>query len=207
MKKPDIMFNCPEDFPNQLVDKLISDIKSEKLNLQVNKIPNEPFAAIEWSIPGLIAIFLAQSYFSGFLKEMGKEHFYLLTAWIKKTAIDSRKMEVTTLTATKSTKKIDKSNSQSKAFSVYIQTANNKNLKLLFDLNLSDSIWESAINEIADLTYDNYKNFPNDKLTNEISKLNEDSKHIYAIINPNTLEWEFLDQIELIKRARNKNVG
>lgn len=202
MNNPHIVFNCPESFPDLVVDKLTSEIKSNKLKLQVNKLPTEPFASIEWAIPGIIAIFIAQSYFSGFLNELGKEHYFILKKWIKNTANDSRKIKVTTLTASKSTNKIVSSNSQSKAFSVYIQTANNKSLKLLFDLNLKDSIWESAIDKIVDLAYDNYKEFPNDKLTKEISKLDTNNRNIYAIINPETEEWEFLDQTKLIQRIR-----
>ena len=203
MNNPHIMFNCPESFPDILVDRLTSDIKTEKLNLQINKLPHEPYAAIEWAIPGIIAIFIAQNYFGGFLKELGKEHYFILKKWIKKTAIDSRNIKVTTLTASKSTKKIDKTNSQSKAFSVYIQTANNKSLKLLFDLNLNNLVWESAIDKIVDLAYDNYINFPNDKLTLEISKLDTNSRTIYAIINPDSKDWEFLDQTKLIQKIRN----
>ena len=112
------MLNCPDEFPDELVEKITSEIKAFKLNLQVNKIPNEPFAAIEWTIPGIIAIFVAQSYFGGFLSEFGKDHYETLKKWLKRNAIDSRKMNVRTITADISTNKIDKTNTQSKAFSI-----------------------------------------------------------------------------------------
>lgn len=207
MNSTHIIFNCPEDFPDILVEKLISDIKADKLNLQVSRIPNESFAALEWTIPGLIAIFITQSYFGGFLKELGKDHYLTLKNWLKRNAIDSRKINVTTLTASISTEKVNKSNTQSKAFSIYIQTADNRSLKLLFDLNLDNSIWESSIDKIVELAYDNCMNYPNDKLTLDLSKLDVDSRNIYAIINPETGEWEFLDQTKLIYKARNENVG
>ncbi|MBO6531714.1 MAG: hypothetical protein JJ885_15055 [Muricauda sp.] len=207
MNKPHIMLNCPDEFPDELVEKITSEIKAFKLNLQVNKIPNEPFAAIEWTIPGIIAIFVAQSYFGGFLSEFGKDHYETLKKWLKRNAIDSRKMNVRTITADISTNKIDKTNTQSKAFSIYIQTADNRSLKLLFDLNLSDSIWESSIDEIIELAYDNSKNYPNDKLTEKLTELDKDTRNIYAIIDPKNGEWEFLDGRKLALKIKNKNFG
>ncbi len=207
MNSPHIILNCPDEFPDVLVEKITSEIKAGKLNFQVNKIPNEPFAAIEWTIPGIIAIFVAQSYFGGFLSEFGKDHYETLKKWLKRNAIDSRKINVTTLTADISTNKVDKTNTQSKAFSIYIQTADNRSLKLLFDLNLSDSTWESSIDEIIELAYDNSKNYPNDKLIKKLTELDKDTRNIYAIIDPKNGKWEFLDGRKLALKIKNKNVG
>jgi len=206
MNQSHIIFNCPDTFPDVLVEKMTSEIRMDKLNLKVNKIPNEPFAAIEWTVPGIIAIFIAQSYFGGFLSEFGKDHYVTLKKWLKTNAIDSRKINVTTLTASISTKKVDKSNTQSKAFSIYIQTADNRSIKLLFDLDLNDSTWESAIDKIVELAYDNSKNYPNDKLTAELTELDMDTRNIYAIINPKTGHWEFLDGTKLALKIRNKQI-
>ena len=205
MEQPHIMIIIPDSFPDSLVEKITSDIKSDTLKLKVNKVPNEPMMAVELTIPALIAIFIAQSYFGGFLSELGKDHYTVLKKWIKKTAIDSRKINVVTLAASQSTKKIDKSNTQSKAFSLHLKTYDNKHIKLLFDLNLEDEIWEKAIDKMINLIHENYKCYPNDELTKSIAELNTHRQNIYAIINPKTEKWEYFDHMMLFKPQNELN--
>ncbi len=205
MEPPHIMINIPDTFPDVVVEKITSDMKSERLNLKVNKVLNEPMMAVELTIPALIAIFIAQSYFGGFLSELGKDHYLIFKKWLKKTALDSRKINVVTLTASQSTEKIDKSNTQSKAFSLHLKTKDNKQIKLLFDLNLEDAIWEKAIDNMIDLIHNNYENYPNDELTTKIAELNTHRPDIYAIINPDTEKWEYFDHMMLLIRQKEMN--
>jgi hypothetical protein len=41
---------------------------------------------VEWFIPTAIVFFVAKSYFDGFLKEAGKDHYQLLKSKLSKTA-------------------------------------------------------------------------------------------------------------------------
>ena len=193
MDKPHIILNIPEGFPEIAIEKITEDITDEKLLLKVNKVPTQPLASIEWAIPGLIAIFIAQSYFGGFLSELGKDHYDVLKKWIKENAIRSRTIKVKTLTASRSVEKIDKSNTQSKAFSLHFNTVDGKNIKLLFDLTLEDEVWENSIEKFMDLIRENYTNFPNDILSSKLNDLENGKSNIYGIINPDTKEWEFFD--------------
>jgi|SRR5699024_1865232 len=202
MEQPHIMMIIRGTFSDCFVEKITSDIKSDGLKLNVNKVPNKPMMAVELTIPALIAIFIAQSYFSGFLSEFGKDHYVTLKKWLKRTAIDSRKINVVTLTATQSTKKNDKSNKQSKAFSLHFKTRDNKNIKLLFDLNLEDDIWRKSIDKMIDLIRENYENYPDDNLTKSIAELNTHRPNIYALINPKTKEWEYFDDTMLFRHQK-----
>jgi len=205
MEHPHIMMNIPDTFPDAVIEKINSDIKSDKLNIKVFKVPNEPMMAIELTIPAIIAIFIAQSYFGGFLSEFGKDHYIVLKKWIKKTAVDSRKINVITITASQSTEKIDKGNTQSKAFSLHLQTKDNKRIKLMFDLNLDNEVWEKAVDDMIDLIHENYECYPNDELTKSIAKLNIHSQNVYAIINPETKKWEYFDHKLLFMRQKELN--
>lgn len=202
MEQPHIIVNITDDFKDDAVDKMTLEIKSKGLNLSVNRVPNEAMMALELTIPGLIAIYIAQSYFGGFLSEFGKDHYNKLKKWLKATAINSRQINVITYTASQSTKKIDRSNTQSKAFSLHLKTKDNRQIKLLFDLNLSDNVWEKSIDKMINSILDNYENYPNDDLTKEITKLNTHRPNIYALINPDTSEWEYYDHMTLITRNR-----
>lgn len=200
MEQSHIMINIPDSFSDLFVEKFTSDIKSDGLKLNVNKVSNKPMMAVELAIPALIAIFIAQSYFGGFLSEFGKDHYSTLKKWLKKTAIDSRKINVVILTATQSNKKNNKYHTQSKAFSIHLKTKDNKHIKLLFDLNLEDDIWRKLIDKMIDLIRENYENYPNDNLTKIIGELNTHRSNIYAVINPETKEWEYFDDINLFTR-------
>lgn len=207
MEPSHIMVKIPDDFPEELVEKITSGIKTDNLILKVRKVPNEPMMAVELTIPALIAIFIAQSYFGGFIKEMGKDHYLLLKNWLTKTALNSRGINVQIISANQSTEKINQENTQSNAFSLHLQTLDNRHIKLLFDLNLDNEIWESSIDKIVDLIQDNYENYPNDELTKKITALNTHRPHIYGIINPETTEWDFFDHMMLFSRqyGQNKN--
>lgn len=54
-------------------------------NLEVKVEEREPgyYAALEWLIPTAVIVYVGRSYFDGFLKEMGKDHYQLLKGGIK----------------------------------------------------------------------------------------------------------------------------
>ena len=206
MDKPHIILNISDQFPEIVTDKIISNLKTDGLKLLINKMPNEPYASIEWAIPGLIAVFIAQSYFGSFLGELGKDHYSTLKNWLKKTAVDSKSIKVKTVTANKSTKKLDVKNSQSNAFSIGFETMDNKHIKLLFDLDLEDEIWRKSIDDIIEMVKKNHENYPNDELTKKISAFKSERKMIYAFIDNNN-EWYFFENIRLgMQKKRNDKI-
>ena len=125
-----ILYSCPDKFPDSFADKETQEIKTNGLNLKIEKRPILPYASLEWAIPGLIVVYIAKPYFESFLKEAGKDHYHILVKWLKKIAINSRLINVKTLTASQSSEKTNKSNSQSKAISIYIMTSDNRRIKL-----------------------------------------------------------------------------
>jgi hypothetical protein len=54
------------------------DVAAEGLNLHVeSREISGPYAALEWLIPTAVIVYVSKSYFDGFLKEMGKDHYAL----------------------------------------------------------------------------------------------------------------------------------
>ena len=56
----------------------VRDVAADGLNLHVeSREIGGRYAALEWLIPTAVFVYVGKSYFDGFLKEMGKDHYAL----------------------------------------------------------------------------------------------------------------------------------
>ena len=77
--KPDIGLIFDERISSELFEDFESSIKSDSLNFMVkSREPAGAMACPEWFIFPVITAFIGKSYFDGFLKEMGKDHYQTL---------------------------------------------------------------------------------------------------------------------------------
>ena len=200
-----ILFTYPEHLPKEYGMKVHDELNVEGLNLEIVEEGPKIWASLEWAVPGLIAAYLAKPYFESFLKEMGKDHYNVLKNWIKKTSSNSRLIRTTTLTSKGATDKIDKGDTQSKAFSLYVQTHEGRMVKLLFDESLDDGIWNEHLDLMLDWAIQNHENYPNDELTARTSGLLEDPRFsYYAVMSKEGIDWTFYDDHGLINLMRAK---
>jgi hypothetical protein len=183
-----IGIEVPESMPEIFLDNIVADLNTDGLN------------ALEWIIPTVIATYIFKSYFDGFLKEAGKDHYTALRNWLKKFAESGRLINVQTIYASQSTNKQPNKNTQSKSVSLLLQTKNGKIIKLLFDNDLAKEDWDNAIDQLLDFAIDNYENHPNDILTKRIEKLELNTRHrIYAVIDKESKELIFYGDRDLMK--------
>lgn len=190
---PHIGLTFPENYPDQVIGEFKAQLYADGLDLQIRKIPfNEHYASLEWAIPTLIGVYLFKPYFDGFLKEIAKDHYMVLKSFLKKLSRESRGHKITTISAEQSKNKLDKSNSQSKTFSIQSQTNQGQHIKFLFDENFSSEVWDLGIDNVINLLNSNYINGQSDELTIEIKNGNHE-KSIYARLKNDAGEWEFLD--------------
>ena len=79
MIKPDIAIMYSEYLPKDIFDSFGASVKSENLNVVVQSKPEAgAFLCPEWYIPAAVVAYIGKSYFDGFLKEMGKDHYQTL---------------------------------------------------------------------------------------------------------------------------------
>jgi hypothetical protein len=181
----------PDNFPDQMIDLLKSDIDS--LNIDIRKVPfGGPYNSMEWAVPTAIVVFILKAYFDSLLKEAGKNHYEVLKRWLKKTANQTRSVKVTNIYAPQSSDKADSTNTQSRVFSIEIRTTDGYQIKFLFDTELSEEDWNKAIDNALILVEKKFASEPVDELSIEI-QTNQLDKTIYARINKETKKWEFLD--------------
>jgi hypothetical protein len=200
-----IVLGVLENSPEEYLDNLINEINIPKNNVGIRKQElGVMMASIEWLVPTALVVYIAKSYFDGFLKEAGKDHYIALKEWYKKYSEKARLIKIVTLVSGQS---IDKrsEDSQSRSISLLFQLSNNKVIKLLFDDDLSQVDWENAIDALFELMNDHYENNPNDKLTELINTLDTNQPYeIIVIIDKETKELAFYDLNRIMKKYRNR---
>lgn len=203
-----IGIEVPESMPDIFLDKVSEDLNADGLKLKIIKMPElSAMAAMEWIIPTAIAAYIFKSYFDGFLKEAGKDHYTILRNWIKKFADTGRLIKVHTIYASQSTRKQPANNTQSKSMSLLLQTKNGKIIKLLFDNDLEKEDWDNAIDQLLDFAINNYEKYPNDILTKEIEQCETGTGHkVYAIIDKESKKLIFYSDKDLLRlQMQNQN--
>lgn len=206
MKKPHIAIEIPDCFPQEFDNLILDEITHEKLELDFQRSEPKLFAALEWVIPGLIAAYIFKPYFESFLKEAGKDHYQILKKKMNALLTKANGMNVRKVAASKSTEKLDKTNSQSGAISFYFETKQGYLIKLLYDNNLDLSVWQEATNQMFDLMDIHYENNGNDPISKYLIQISEQKigKEIYAIIDPETKNWILIHNLgQYIRENRN----
>lgn len=201
---PHIAIEFPDYFPEDFEEMLTSGIENDLLDLRVLRKEPIVWAASEWIVPGLIAVYILKPYFESFLKEAGREHYTLLKSKINDILSKSKKMEVNKITTGGTTQKLNSSNTQSKAISVSIQTKQGIIIKLLYDNNLDIETWQELTNDFLKLVESHYEQNEN-PLTNYLKKLDKErDRTIYAIIDPESRKWTLINNLGQYERDNSK---
>jgi len=73
-----------DEMPVEPFDEFSKAVEHPALELKQIARPNPgPYATLEWLIPTAVFVCIGKSYFDGFLKEAGKDHYLLLKKGIK----------------------------------------------------------------------------------------------------------------------------
>lgn len=146
MHRADIAVIHLDSIPAELFAGFTESISSEKLNLQVQSRENGgAFAALEWLLPTAVIVYIGKSYFDGFLKEMGKDHYGLLKAGLKKLQAKLFGPSAPQITLFGSSEKISKERPYSLIFSVLAEAESGITFKLLVHTDVSEEEYEETI--------------------------------------------------------------
>jgi len=73
-----------DEMPVEPLEEFSKAVEHPALELKQIARPNPgPYATLEWLIPTAVFVYIGKSYFDGFLKEAGKDHYLLLKKGIK----------------------------------------------------------------------------------------------------------------------------
>ena len=150
----------------------IQEVVNDKINIIIEE-DSAPFvgAAIEWAIPAAVGIYIFKSYFDGFLKEAGKEHYHLLKKGIRKIIHSVYKYVIPHIKLIGTKGKIDKK-IYTTALSISSVSSNGKNYKLIFLDGKDEEYYLIASEKFLDMLEKEY--------SGNITHI--DMKEIYGVI-------------------------
>ena len=143
MDLPQIGVSYLNSIPESIVDEFRAAISHPKLDLRSESRENEIYAGSEWFLPTALVVYISKSYFDGFLKEMGKEHYLLLKKALIK--LKSRLRDILPIKLTASKGKITKESIYTFSFSIYAEADNDQSFKLLIQKDITDTEYEKII--------------------------------------------------------------
>ena len=205
---PHIAIEFPDYFPDDFKNLLTEGIENEKLDLIIYRKEPTVWAASEWIVPGIIAVYILKPYFEAFLREAGKDHYSLLKKKLNQILEKTKDMDVKTVTSSGTTEKLNEDNTQSKAVSIFLQTRNGIMIKLLYDNDLDLNTWQKSTESILEMIDDHYNKNSNNELTEYLKNLDGARvKTIYAIIDPKSKNWTLISSLSKYKLEKYRKNG
>jgi hypothetical protein len=146
MKPPQIGIIYIERIPEEYFLEFKNIVFHENLDFRIESRTNDAvYAGLEWLLPTAVVVFLAKSYFDGFLREMGKEHYKSLKKGmklLKRKLLGNKKVNIT-LISTQG--KVREDNPYSNILSIYAEADRGQKFKLLIQNGISDSEYDELI--------------------------------------------------------------
>ena len=155
MNKPDIGVVYEEGISGDFFGKFQDDVQADGLSLVVeSREPMGAMACAEWFIIPAVGAFIASSYFSGFLKKMGKEHFHSLKASLSNLTNDVMATPRIEPTLFSTDGKVSSNNPFSLAFSVHADAEDGNTFKLLIPKTVLGGDYGSITNKFMEFLSD-----------------------------------------------------
>ncbi|MFA7263013.1 MAG: hypothetical protein WC068_08330 [Caulobacter sp.] len=153
-RTPDIGLVCEDKVPETWMQEFQAAVASDQLDLLIERrISTKAFAAIEWLMPTAAVLFVAKSYFDGFLGEMGKDHYAALKAGIKRLCEHFAKVKVTLIGTAG---KVAADQPYSMLFSIYFDPNEKGVFKFLVPVDVPQEELDIAIDAFLDFLADYY---------------------------------------------------
>ena len=192
---PDIALFYDEDISSDLFDGFERLLHDENISVRIESKPKEgPFACAEWFVPTVVAIFIGKSYFDGFLKEAGKDHYSLLKTKISGLAnkVMTRPKIEPIILGTQG--KLLSHNPYSLAFSIYAEANDGNRFKLLVPKPPNSADYTKIVCKFLDFLEDYHAGLKSlEDIGYEIGT-KPIAGHIFLHLNPETEEIEWVDE-------------
>jgi len=136
---------------NSISEETFSDfvraISAERLKLDIeSRDGGGIYAGLEWLIPTAVVVYIGKSYFDGFLKEMGKDHYALLKAGLKVLRVKLLGPEAPQMAVVSSAGKVKPNQPYSLVYSIMAEGNGNLRFKLLLQREASELEYNEIIN-------------------------------------------------------------
>jgi hypothetical protein len=204
--KPQIGVFHWQSLPENLFEEFITIVKTPNLHLQTESREDDgPYAGIEWLLPTAAIVYVGKSYFDGFLKEMGKEHYVLLKMGINalyKRFFTSGSPKIVTI----STKGKLPEGKYSRTFSIYADGEDGSQFKLLLEQDLTEEEYKERVSLFLNLIWDFHKGC-REQAPDRFPKSSRFSKTCLLAYNAETKDLEVVDPLPKRPTIKEQTVG
>ncbi|MEM7168744.1 MAG: hypothetical protein AAF530_01140 [Pseudomonadota bacterium] len=183
-----------DGIPLDFVDEFVSNVTEKNLVLQNECRPSSVYATIEWMLPSVIAIFISKYYFESFLKEAGKDHYYLLK--------DSISALFKKLFGSESELRPQKC---SLLISIHSQSKEGRHLKFVFPEGVSQDEYGKMLESLFDLLIQHYESEHEEELTRLIDRVSISGGTIYIEYSTGKKKWTLIDPASEAKKKATKD--
>lgn len=204
---PHIGIIYPSFLPDTQLLSGLNKLKVSDIKIDVQKRDPEPWASTAWAVPTLVIAYIFKSYFDGFLKEAGKDHYSMLKHWLSVFVYQNR-FSTKMLVSDQSPEKINGGDKMSKSVSLVIQTKTGRRIKLLFDDTLDQKDWEEAIEILFDCVFEDYETTKESKLRLLTKNLVQHPNfEYYAVVDADSKELIIYDDHDLVRMNKEKKIS
>ncbi|CEP34356.1 MULTISPECIES: hypothetical protein [unclassified Halomonas] len=146
METPHIAVMYTDEVPAEVITEFREQVETEHLAVAIHQRPSGGVYAIpEWFYPTALAVFIGQAYFTAFLGEMGKDHYNLLKAGLKKLWQKAIGPSAPQVYAFGSKGKVSKDQPYSLYFAIHAEAGNGFSFKLLIQKGLSEDKYTELV--------------------------------------------------------------
>ena len=187
-----------DDISPDKFTEFANSIQKVGLNFECVSVPKPgPYAGIEWLMPTFVVVFIAKSYFDGFLKEAGKDHYQLLKTGLAKL---SEKFDQTSMPETKLVFSTGKAKDEIPKFllsySVYAELEEGITAKLLLHTDFTAEQCNEALSSFLDFLQDAHEGNLTPSSVNGLANVQLVGRTLLLAYSPEFKQLEVVDQFQ-----------
>jgi hypothetical protein len=150
MRPPHLAVVHVDWLPADAFGDFVESVSHQDLELLVQSRENEVYAGVEWLLPTAAFVYISKSYFDGFLKEMGKDHYALLKNGLKALWGKMLGPKAPKPTVISSPGKVSKDQPYSLLYSIMAETGEGHRFKLLLPRDMTQEEYEKTVDGFLD---------------------------------------------------------
>jgi hypothetical protein len=155
MSLPQLAIFHTTSIPEEMFFEFKKLVSNEQLDFRIESREEDgPSAGIGWLLPTAVIVYIGKSYFDGFLKEMGKDHYALLKGGLKTLRSKLLGSEAPKVISISTKGKLSGDQSYSLLYSIMAEANGRLSFKLLLQREATEADYEEIISAFLSFLQD-----------------------------------------------------
>lgn len=196
MTPPHIAIIHTHSISEEVFTEFMQTVTANELSIKVDSREDSGvYAAIEWLIPTAVIVYISKSYFDGFLKEMGKDHYNLLKSGLKSLREKLLGPSSPNITVIGTVGKITKDQPYSLVYSILAEADGGITFKLLIQTRVSEHEYEEILDAFLAFLADYHAHTLKGEIVQDLKAAKVVGRTLLLAFNGNKKVIEFIDPI------------